>query len=88
MAKPIVQPPEGWAPGRWTRPLKIFFDGGCQPNPGKIEVAVVTRGQSHFFDDLGRGTSSDAEWLALRLPSPSRRRWNCRDSSFSVTVPM
>jgi ribonuclease HI len=30
-------------------------------------VAVVTRGQSHFFDDLGRGTSSDTEWLALRL---------------------
>ena len=47
--------------------LKIFFDGGCQPNPGSIEVAVVARGVSYYFDDLGYGTSNDAEWLALRL---------------------
>ena len=49
------------------RRLKIYFDGGCQPNPGTMEVAVVARGAVHFFDDLGHGTSSDAEWLALRL---------------------
>jgi ribonuclease HI len=49
------------------RRLKIFFDGGCQPNPGSIEVAVVARGVSYYFDDLGSGTSNDAEWLALRL---------------------
>lgn len=67
MARPIVQPLEVLTPGRSTRPPKIFFDGGCQPNPGKIEVAVVFRGKSRFFDDLGCGTSSDAEWLALRL---------------------
>ena len=67
MASPIVQLPEGSNSGRLARPLKIFFDGGCQPNPGKIEVAVVSRGQNQFFDDLGCGTSSDAEWLALRL---------------------
>jgi ribonuclease HI len=48
-------------------PLKIFFDGGCRPNPGRIEVAVVARGQTRFFDNLGQGTSSDAEWLALCL---------------------
>jgi len=47
------------------RRLKIFFDGGCQPNPGKIEVAVVARGIPYFFDDLGYGTSNDAEWCAL-----------------------
>lgn len=46
-------------------PLKIFFDGGARPNPGRIEVAVVARGEIHFFDDLGEGSSSDAEWLAL-----------------------
>ena len=46
--------------------LKIFFDGGCRPNPGRIEVAVVARGETYFFDDLGSGTSEDAEWLALR----------------------
>jgi ribonuclease HI len=49
------------------RRLKIFFDGGCQPNPGRLEVAVVARGVSYYFDDLGSGTSNDAEWLALRL---------------------
>jgi ribonuclease HI len=45
--------------------LKIFFDGGCRPNPGRIETAVVVRGVLHLFDDLGHGTNSDAEWLAL-----------------------
>jgi ribonuclease HI len=45
--------------------LKIFFDGGCRPNPGPIEAAVVARGVTHFFDDLGHGTNNDAEWLAL-----------------------
>ena len=49
------------------RRLKIFFDGGCRPNPGKIEVAVVARGVTYFFDDLGSGTISDAEWLAFRV---------------------
>jgi ribonuclease HI len=49
------------------RRLKIFFDGGCRPNPGRIEVAVVARGATHYFDDLGSGTSTDAEWLALTL---------------------
>ena len=47
------------------RRLKIFFDGGCRPNPGRIEGAVVVGGVPYFFDDLGRGTNSDAEWLAL-----------------------
>ena len=49
------------------RRLKIFFDGGCRPNPGRIEVAVVARGVAYYFDDLGEGTSGDAEWLALTL---------------------
>ena len=47
------------------RRLKVFFDGGCRPNPGRIEVAVLISGVSHLFDDLGWGTSNDAEWLAL-----------------------
>ncbi|WP_245806093.1 ribonuclease HI [Erythrobacter donghaensis] len=49
------------------RRLKVYFDGGCRPNPGPIEVAVVARGVAHFFDDLGIGTNTDAEWLALRM---------------------
>lgn len=47
------------------RRLKVFFDGGCRPNPGRVEAAVVVRGQAHLFDDLGHGTNSDAEWMAL-----------------------
>lgn len=47
------------------RRLKVFFDGGCRPNPGRIEAAVVVRGVVHLFDDLGVGTNGDAEWLAL-----------------------
>ncbi|ATY33733.1 ribonuclease HI [Sphingomonas psychrotolerans] len=45
--------------------LKIFFDGGCRPNPGAIEIAVVAGGRTTILRDLGNGTSSDAEWLAL-----------------------
>jgi ribonuclease HI len=51
--------------GTQPKRLKIFFDGGCRPNPGPIEAAVVARGVTYFFDDLGSGTSSDAEWRAL-----------------------
>ncbi len=47
------------------RLLKIYFDGGARPNPGRIEVAVVARGEVHLFDDLGQGSNGDAEWLAL-----------------------
>jgi ribonuclease HI len=45
--------------------MKIFFDGGCRPNPGAIEIAVVAGGQARIRRDLGEGTSADAEWLAL-----------------------
>ena len=48
-----------------TPRLKIFFDGGCRPNPGRMEAAVVARGVTHLFADLGHGTNNDAEWLAL-----------------------
>jgi ribonuclease HI len=44
---------------------KVFFDGGCRPNPGPIETAVVLRGQAHIRRDHGAGTHQDAEWLAL-----------------------
>jgi ribonuclease HI len=57
----------GEGAARGARRLKIFFDGGCRPNPGRIEAAVVARGVTYYFDDLGAGTNEDAEWLALRL---------------------
>ena len=43
---------------------KLFFDGGCRPNPGPIECAVVRKGVTHYRHDLGEGTNNDAEWLA------------------------
>ena len=45
--------------------MKIYFDGGCRPNPGAMELAVVAGGQAHVLRALGHGTSMDAEWLAL-----------------------
>ncbi|MET3827048.1 ribonuclease HI [Sphingomonas sp. PvP055] len=44
--------------------IKIYFDGGCRPNPGRMEVAVVVQGKVRIFD-LGEGASMDAEWHAL-----------------------
>jgi ribonuclease HI len=45
--------------------IKIYFDGGCRPNPGAMELAVVVRGVAHVQRDIGAGTGMDAEWLAL-----------------------
>ena len=45
-------------------PLRLFFDGGCRPNPGRMEIAVVVRGVEHIVADAGHGSNSDAEWLA------------------------
>ena len=45
--------------------MKIFFDGGCRPNPGVIEVAAVAAGRLHHLADAGYGHSDEAEWLAL-----------------------
>lgn len=45
--------------------LRIFFDGGCRPNPGAIEVAAVARGVTYRQADVGHGGNEQAEWLAL-----------------------
>lgn len=45
--------------------MKIYFDGGCKPNPGKMEVGVVFDGSTKHHDDYGQGTNNQAEWLAL-----------------------
>lgn len=45
--------------------IKIYFDGGCRPNPGAMELAVVVRGVAHVEREIGAGTGMDAEWLAL-----------------------
>ena len=48
----------------YGRSIKLFFDGGCRPNPGAIECAVVRKGVAHYRHDLGNGSNSNAEWLA------------------------
>ncbi|WP_374126301.1 reverse transcriptase-like protein [Sphingomonas sp. 28-62-11] len=45
--------------------MKIFFDGGCRPNPGAMEIAAVAQGRAYVRQDIGQGSSFDAEWLAL-----------------------
>ena len=45
--------------------MKLFFDGGCRPNPGPIEVAVVVGGRAYHRQGIDTGTNDDAEWLAL-----------------------
>lgn len=46
-------------------PLKLFFDGGCRPNPGMMETAVAARGQVWHRPAIGHGTNDEAEWQAL-----------------------
>ncbi len=48
-----------------VRRIKIYFDGGCRPNPGTMETAVVVGGVADIDRDAGTGSSMDAEWLAL-----------------------
>lgn len=45
--------------------MKIYFDGGCRPNPGTMEIAAVARGQVYRRREPEPGTSERAEWLAL-----------------------
>lgn len=47
------------------KPLKLFFDGGCRPNPGMMETAVAACGQIWHRPAIGHGTNDLAEWQAL-----------------------
>ena len=48
-----------------AKPIKIWFDGGCRPNPGEMQTAVVARGITHHRPAIGHGSNTDAEWRAL-----------------------
>ncbi len=61
--------------------LKLFFDGGARPNPGRIEIAVVARGVTYLELDRGQGTNSDAEWLAAIHALTIAQRLGERDIS-------
>jgi ribonuclease HI len=47
--------------------MHFHFDGGCKPNPGIMEVAVVIPGAPpvRHHQRLGQGTNNEAEWIAL-----------------------
>ena len=59
--------------------IKIFFDGGCRPNPGQMETAVVARGVTYHRPDCGFGSNNDAEWLALIHAAEIARFIGARD---------
>lgn len=46
--------------------MEFYFDGGCKPNPGRMDIGVVCKklGIAHY-EKRGRGTNNQAEWLAL-----------------------
>jgi ribonuclease HI len=46
--------------------MEIYFDGGCKPNPGMCEAAIVIPSLDlKFHERLSYGTNNQAEWLAL-----------------------
>lgn len=45
--------------------MKLYFDGGCRPNPGAVQTAVVAGGKLFLRADYAPGDNNDAEWLAL-----------------------
>lgn len=71
---------------------KIYFDGGCRPNPGQMETAVVARGIIYLQSDCGIGNNNDAEWLALIHAAKIAHSINVRDvvllgdSAFVVAI--
>lgn len=54
-----------------TSPVtRIYFDGGCAPNPGRMSSCIVIcqdgeKPKALTMDDLGYGTNNVAEWSAL-----------------------
>ena len=50
--------------------VKIYFDGGCNPNPGMMETCYVIKTPTGLYDvhanrGIGMGTNNIAEWTAL-----------------------
>ena len=47
--------------------MKIYFDGGCKPNPGLCECGVVIAGPpiERFRQIIGMGTNNIAEYTAF-----------------------
>ncbi len=44
--------------------MKLYFDGGARPNPGKMCICIVLNNEPQI-EWLGEGTNNKAEWIAL-----------------------
>jgi ribonuclease HI len=44
--------------------MRMYFDGGAAPNPGKAHICVKLGDEIHF-SYVGYGTNNYAEWMAL-----------------------
>jgi ribonuclease HI len=62
--------------------VKIYFDGGCRPNPGRMETGVVARGVTFHKPDCGIGDNNAAEWLALLDALEVAQSIDARDVTF------
>ena len=50
--------------------VEIYFDGGCNPNPGKMSCCIVIcqpglPSKAHAIQNLGHGTNNVAEWAGM-----------------------
>ncbi len=46
----------------------FYFDGGCKPNPGIMEICVLSEDKTVcLFEKLDYGTNNKAEWTAVIL---------------------
>jgi ribonuclease HI len=50
--------------------VQIYFDGGCKPNPGMMELGIViletgNSAEPMTWFEFGQGTNNLAEWSAL-----------------------
>lgn len=63
-------------------PATYYFDGGCRPNPGPMEIAVVRGADTVVCTNLGVGDSSEAEWHALLLAVDLAREAGVRHVRF------
>lgn len=62
------------------KPMKtVFFDGGCKPNPGIMEVCVYCDGVSNHQKDIGIGTNNQAEWLSFILALETAKAFSFKD---------
>lgn len=66
--------------------MKIYFDGGCKPNPGRMEICIVIEYRGHrvplVINNLGYGTNNIAEWAAINMAAVEARKVNPEEVEF------